>query len=160
MTPGENLDAIAKRFAALEAAWKNQSGTKQLNAGFASVRAAIDRALADRAAWLRGPFSPPPRDAVETRAVHMAPELRRAQSEPEAALSPLMSCPRCLRPDAERADVEARGVCLDCSLAGHATKSPAPAGAVTSLAEPPPPGSQDVVDGAGSAVRTEGSATL
>ncbi len=128
-----SLDEIDRAFTALERGHRNLASTKSMNAGFASLRGAIDRAKAKRAAWLKVPFGAEPLSAREERALYMAPELLRAEpAASEPPVSPLVKCPRCLRPDADRGDVEAKGVCLDCHLA--APKVPAVPNVTTSEA--------------------------
>ncbi len=64
-------------------------------------------------------------------------------------------CPRCLRPDAERADVERTGVCYDCDCAGYGrSQEPAPVAVDAVAIEASPPEADgaalpDVATGAG-----------
>lgn len=111
MTIRVDIAVLRARFDATRRAYREIRSTRDMHVLFA----ALDRAVADierrippaEPAWLAA--------ATGTRAPLPTPEPVDAAH---------VKCPRCLRRDADRADVEAKGVCLDCSLV--APQEPAP----------------------------------
>lgn len=141
-SPTTNLDAIAaalatfeQRHRALVRGWDDKSGTRALNAGFASMaaalaslRATVDDALADRAAWLQGPWKPQPLTAAQERAAYLAPECIAERAVPvitvtaaDAVVSLKVACVQC-SVETDRAEAEPTGgLCLDCHLVTKST---------------------------------------
>lgn len=166
-----SLDVIARRFAVLERAWFGKASTPTVNAGFASLAAAIANAKLRREAYLTGPWTATPTDPL-AQVIPLHPETITERTVPvvsvtaaDAVVSPKLTCPLC-RIEADRAHVEQYGRCYDCALLAPApaTKlSPAsadPAREQSPASAPPAPGDERPVagsTGAGAAVR-EGSA--
>ena len=157
-----SLDVIARRFAVLERAWLGKASTPTVNAGFESLRAAIATAKLRREAYLTGPWTATPTDPLaQVIPLHPQPDSVTARMVPvvsvtaaDAVVSLKLTCPLC-RIEADRADVESVGVCLDCHLAGsHAPPTLSPLAVTRTDEQPSPQGTPSERTASGDAVPT------
>jgi hypothetical protein len=162
-----HLDVIAARFAALERAWYGHASTRTVNAGVASLRAAIDAGQAQRTAYLAGPWTATPIDPIaQVTPLRSPPDSVTERTVPvvsvtaaDAIVPPQLTCPLCCLAT-DRAHVEQYGRCYDCALLAPAPTSPASTDASpTSEAIPPggPVSAAGVGGAGGSAVRAPGA---